>query len=162
MLCNYSNCVNCGLYINFNGTCGRWFPNVLITVLEASTHCSQDTRKMVIGKQCRPRSESAECCPMETICMKCQSLFSGKNEKNIINLSSAEFTQRVVKVNSAFKELNHLPWVPCRLKKAAESVIITTLRENLPDVFLPPVKAQTSLFIYSVCGLCCSRTVSPD
>ena len=30
--------------------------------------------------------------------MKCQSLFSGKNKKNIINLSSAEFAQRVVKV----------------------------------------------------------------
>ena len=27
----------------------------------------------------------------ETVCMKCQILFSGKNKKNIINLSSAEF-----------------------------------------------------------------------
>ena len=34
----------------------------------------------------------------ETICMKCQSLFSGKNRKNIINLSSAEFAQRMVRV----------------------------------------------------------------
>ena len=31
--------------------------------------------------------------------MKCQILFSGKNKKNIINLSSAENAQRVVKVN---------------------------------------------------------------
>ena len=31
--------------------------------------------------------------------MKCQSLFSGKNKKNIINLSSAELAQRVVNVN---------------------------------------------------------------
>ena len=30
--------------------------------------------------------------------MKCGILFSGKNEKNIINLSSAELAQRVVKV----------------------------------------------------------------
>ena len=30
---------------------------------------------------------------------KCQKLFSGKNKKNIINVSSAEWTQRVVKVN---------------------------------------------------------------
>ena len=30
--------------------------------------------------------------------MKCQILFSGKNKKNIINLSSAENAQRVVKV----------------------------------------------------------------
>ena len=36
--------------------------------------------------------------PMETICMKCQILFSGNNKKNIINLPSAEFAQRVVKV----------------------------------------------------------------
>ena len=31
--------------------------------------------------------------------MKCQILFSGKHTKNIINLSSAENAQRVVKVN---------------------------------------------------------------
>ena len=30
--------------------------------------------------------------------MSCQNLFSEKNMKNIINLSSAEFTQRVEKV----------------------------------------------------------------
>ena len=30
--------------------------------------------------------------------MKCQILFSGKNKKNIFNLSSAENTQRVVMV----------------------------------------------------------------
>ena len=35
---------------------------------------------------------------MKTICMKCQNLFYGKNKKNIINVSSAEFAQRVVKV----------------------------------------------------------------
>ena len=32
--------------------------------------------------------------------MKNQSLFSGKNKKNIIKLSSAEYAQRVVKVNA--------------------------------------------------------------
>ena len=31
--------------------------------------------------------------------MKCHILFSGKNKKNIISLSSAENAQRVVKVN---------------------------------------------------------------
>ena len=35
--------------------------------------------------------------------MKCQILFSGKNKKNIINLSSAENAQRVVKVNKGLK-----------------------------------------------------------
>ena len=29
--------------------------------------------------------------------MKCQCLFSGKNEKNIINLSFAEFAKKIVK-----------------------------------------------------------------
>ena len=28
--------------------------------------------------------------PMETICIKCEILFSGKNKKNVLNLSSAE------------------------------------------------------------------------
>ena len=36
--------------------------------------------------------------------MKCQILFSGKNKKNIINLSSAENSQRVVKVNDCTKQ----------------------------------------------------------
>ena len=35
----------------------------------------------------------------ETICMKCQILFSGKNEKNIVSLSSVEFVLRVLEVN---------------------------------------------------------------
>ena len=39
---------------------------------------------------------------METICMKCQILFSGKNKKNITNLSSAELAQRVVMVKTLF------------------------------------------------------------
>ena len=36
---------------------------------------------------------SCKLSPMEKICMKCQILLSGKNDKNI-NLSSAEFAQR--------------------------------------------------------------------
>ena len=39
--------------------------------------------------------------------MKCQILFSGKNKKNIINLSSAENAQRVVKVNPGPADLGH-------------------------------------------------------
>ena len=42
---------------------------------------------------------SCKLSPMEAICMKRQILFSGKNKKNIISLSSAENAQRVVKVN---------------------------------------------------------------
>ena len=35
----------------------------------------------------------------ETISVKCQSLFYRKNEKSVINLSSADFVQRLIKVN---------------------------------------------------------------
>ena len=42
---------------------------------------------------------SCKLSPKKTICMKCQILFSGKNKKNNIILSSAENAQRVVKVN---------------------------------------------------------------
>ena len=37
--------------------------------------------------------------------MKCQNLFSWKNKKNIINLSSAEFAQRVVKGNHIYANI---------------------------------------------------------
>ena len=40
---------------------------------------------------------------LETICMTCQILFSGKNKKNITNLSSAELAKRVVKVKFRVK-----------------------------------------------------------
>ena len=36
---------------------------------------------------------SCKLSPEETICMKCQSLFSGKNKKNIVNLLSAKLAQ---------------------------------------------------------------------
>ena len=41
---------------------------------------------------------------MEALCMKCQILFSGENEKNIINLLSAELAQREVKVTVTVAE----------------------------------------------------------
>ena len=42
-------------------------------------------------------------CRLSPICMKCLILFSGKNKKNITNLSSAELAQKVVKVRSDVK-----------------------------------------------------------
>ena len=36
----------------------------------------------------------------ETFCIKCQTLFSGENKKNITNLLPAELAQRMVKVNN--------------------------------------------------------------
>ena len=47
---------------------------------------------------------------METVCIKYQILFSGKNKKNI-NLSSAELAQRTVKVKyiqSEFEVLHNI------------------------------------------------------
>ena len=41
---------------------------------------------------------------VETICMKFQILFSGKNKKNIINFSSAELVKRMVKVKIGVSE----------------------------------------------------------
>ena len=38
---------------------------------------------------------------LETICMKCQILFSGKNKKNIISLSSAEFAHSIATVKTS-------------------------------------------------------------
>ena len=39
--------------------------------------------------------------------MKFKSLFSRKNKKNIINMSSAEYAQRVVKVNKIQTKLTY-------------------------------------------------------
>ena len=62
---------------------------------------------------------------METICMKCWILFSGKNKENtcVINLLSADFAHRVVKVKTGiimflvltFVLLN--PDMPCLCKQ---------------------------------------------
>ena len=50
--------------------------------------------------------------PVETICMKCHILFSGKNTKTIINSSSTELAKRVVNVNffpsSGFREVSYI------------------------------------------------------
>ena len=51
---------------------------------------------------------------METICMKCQILFSGKIQKNITNLLSAELAQRVVKVKKQFSLPHPPPPTPTR------------------------------------------------
>ena len=42
---------------------------------------------------------SCKLSPLETICLKCRILFSGKNEKNVINLSSSESAHSMVSVN---------------------------------------------------------------
>ena len=47
---------------------------------------------------------SCKLSPKKTICMKCLILFFRKNKKNIVNLSSAENAQRVVKVKFVLSE----------------------------------------------------------
>ena len=44
---------------------------------------------------------SCKLSPMKTTCVRCQLLFSGKNKKNIINLSSAEFAQGALKLKKS-------------------------------------------------------------
>ena len=44
---------------------------------------------------------SSKFAPMETICKKCQILFSGKNKKNVTNMLSAELAKRVVKLKKS-------------------------------------------------------------
>ena len=51
---------------------------------------------------------SCKLSPMQTICLQWQILFYGKNQKNIPNLSSAEFAQRVVKVKQTYKKAETL------------------------------------------------------
>ena len=51
---------------------------------------------------------SCKLAPKEIICMKFQSLISGKNKKSIINLSTAESAQRVEKVVLGMM-VNHQP-----------------------------------------------------
>ena len=49
-----------------------------------------------------PRKQDLTFHAMETICMNCQILFSRKNKKNTINLSSAELAKRIRKVYKPF------------------------------------------------------------
>ena len=62
--------------------------------------------------------------------MKCQSLFSGKNKKNILNLSSAELAQRVVKIN---KELFFSALHIAAMYGQAKLIDILIQHGSLPD-----------------------------
>ena len=47
-----------------------------------------------------PRKQVLKFHPMETICMKCQSLFSGKNKKNILKCHLVNFLPKVLSIKS--------------------------------------------------------------
>ena len=89
---------------------------------------------------------------IETICMKCQSLFPEKNEKNI-NLSCAELAQRVVKVDRNAVALLLIRGVNHKYRFLIAYVLI--------------VKFKISLYIIAyliLTGYCCmyQRTAQPD
>ena len=67
---------------------------------------------------------SCKLSPKETICIKCQILFSGKNKKNFINSSSAENAQRGVKVK---KQIIKKKKILCKHHKYFFIVIMNTL-----------------------------------
>ena len=54
---------------------------------------------------------------VETICMKCQTMFSGKSKTIIIKSSSAEFTKKAVKVEKG-------TWHACSQHKNQTSLCI--------------------------------------
>ena len=59
--------------------------------------------------------------------MKCQILFSGKNKKNNIILSSAENAQRVVKVNFIFSVFPLVLRTRCRFDCISSGVDLFSL-----------------------------------
>ena len=70
--------------------------------------------------------------------MECQSQFSGKNKKNIINLSSAELDQRVVKVKHVWvHENNRSDYSPCHAEriKMPRPLLISSQSNYLIQVF---------------------------
>ena len=97
--------------------------------------------------------------------MKCQILFSGKNKKNIINLSSAENAQRVVKVNLHFCDtmavwflytyfLRSLFDVGMALTRCSSSAsafnIDCTLTTTLPSLNVGPLGAFLLLLVAEI------------
>ena len=77
-ICVHFNCLTLALWVKFSAD----------DILKYFSYFSQKTGFDI----------SCKLSPYETICMKCSTLFSGKNKKNIINLPSTENAHRVVKV----------------------------------------------------------------
>ena len=69
--------------------------------------------------------------------MKCEILFSGKNKKNIISLSSAENAQRVVKVKLHSKSTHGILIFPCYFDLEIRAGI-------LPNLIQKPALQQCS------------------
>ena len=69
--------------------------------------------------------------------MKCQSLFSGKNKRNIISLSPAESAQRVVTVNGSIcLVIFELNFSTLSANSSALSVLILSADDKLFFFFL--------------------------
>ena len=67
---------------------------------------------------------------MKTICTKYQILFSGKNKKNITNLSSAEYAQRVVKITKLLDV-----WQTVKHSGASDLGLYCLLRPICPNTY---------------------------
>ena len=83
--------------------------------------------------------------------MKCQILFSGKNKKNNIILSSAENAQRVVKVKDSLEQIIYFkPFMPsgiCYLNSWDKSFPKSRGVVFFVSLLLFPVCNRTSVFL---------------
>ena len=86
--------------------------------------------------------------------MKCQTLFSGKNKKNIINLPSTENAHRVVKVKCKNKQnCQNCVVVECKIdpEKVNDEVFINIAKVNMVtlyrEVIVHMIETQLVLFL---------------
>ena len=84
----------------------------------------------------------------ETICMKCQILFSGKNKKNIISLSFAELAQSLIKLNSKIQpvQMRNLVSIRCPHGQCIQTTENTQSVGIQVDLSFPWSHMSTRLF----------------
>ena len=83
--------------------------------------------------------------------MKCQIQFSGKNKKNIINLSSAENAQRVVKVKHLWvQSQGHCTQTVCGItnESKVQSTLVISNSKGLSEI-IRDIRSST----YQVCRI---------
>ena len=81
------------------------------------------------------------------ICMKCQILFSGKNKKNIINLSFTGLSQRVVKLKPNQISFNvFISQVSAVTSDAVSTVTVSVTSNLITDITSNAAEATTHVF----------------
>ena len=93
---------------------------------------------------------SCKLSPMETICMECQNLFSGKNNKNIANFSSADLAQWVVKVKQ--KQCSNSTWI-CPSDSSNNCVHRTSFRRRYSVIIWHRTDIVTTLLGRCLLGM---------